>query len=64
MAVGNPLAMEHTVTVGVVSAKGRRIGISPNANASSFEDFIQTDAASTWAIPAARSSTCAARWWG
>jgi len=45
MAVGNPLAMEHTVTVGVVSAKGRRIGISPNANASSFEDFIQTDAA-------------------
>ena len=45
MAVGNPLAMEHTVTVGVVSAKGRRIGISPDPNASSFEDFIQTDAA-------------------
>jgi serine protease Do len=45
MAVGNPLAMEHTVTVGVVSAKGRRIGVSPDPNASSFEDFIQTDAA-------------------
>jgi serine protease Do len=45
MAVGNPLAMGNTVTVGVVSAKGRRIGISSNPNASSFEDFIQTDAA-------------------
>jgi serine protease Do len=45
MAVGNPLAMEHTVTVGVVSAKGRTLGISPDANSRSFEDFIQTDAA-------------------
>ncbi len=45
MAVGNPLAMAHTVTVGVVSAKGRQIGISPDPNVSSFEDYIQTDAA-------------------
>jgi serine protease Do len=45
MAVGNPLAMEHTVTVGVVSAKGRTLGISPDPNSRSFEDFIQTDAA-------------------
>ena len=41
MAVGNPLGMDHTVTVGVVSAKGRTLGISDR----SFENFIQTDAA-------------------
>ncbi len=43
MAVGNPLAMEHTVTVGVVSAKNRTLGLSEATR--SFEDFIQTDAA-------------------
>jgi serine protease Do len=43
MAVGNPLNMEHTVTVGVVSAKGRALGLS--AESTSFENFIQTDAA-------------------
>jgi serine protease Do len=43
MAVGNPLQMAHTVTVGVVSAKGRVLGLSDSG--SSFEDFIQTDAA-------------------
>ena len=42
MAVGNPLNMDHTVTVGVVSAKGRRLGLSTD---SSFENYIQTDAA-------------------
>ena len=41
MAVGNPLNMDHTVTVGIVSAKGRVLGLSD----SSFENFIQTDAA-------------------
>jgi serine protease Do len=41
MAVGNPLNMDHTVTVGVVSAKERVLGVSDNA----FENFIQTDAA-------------------
>lgn len=38
MAVGNPFGLEHTVTVGVVSAKGRMIGGAP------FAKFIQTDA--------------------
>lgn len=42
MAVGNPLNMDHTVTVGVVSAMGRVLGLS---NQTSFENFIQTDAA-------------------
>ncbi len=41
MAVGSPLDLTHSVTVGVVSAKGRSIGI----NDTSFENFIQTDAA-------------------
>ncbi len=39
MAVGNPLNYNHTVTVGVISAKGRRI------SASALDDFLQTDAA-------------------
>lgn len=42
MAIGDPLGLPKTVTVGVVSAKGRSIGISQDT---SFEDFIQTDAA-------------------
>lgn len=42
MAIGNPLLLDHTVTVGVVSAKGRSIGLTRD---SSFENFIQTDAA-------------------
>ncbi|MBW1697951.1 MAG: DegQ family serine endoprotease [Deltaproteobacteria bacterium] len=40
MAIGNPFGLSHTMTVGVVSAKGRTsVGISD------YEDFIQTDAA-------------------
>lgn len=43
MAIGNPLNLEHTVTVGVVSAKGRDIGIG----SADFQlaRLIQTDAA-------------------
>ena len=40
LAMGNPFGLSHTLTVGVVSAKGRTsLGISD------YEDFIQTDAA-------------------
>jgi serine protease Do len=40
IAIGNPFGLSQTVTVGVVSAKGRdRVGIND------YEDFIQTDAA-------------------
>ncbi len=43
LAVGNPLSYEHTVTVGVVSAKGRQLrNLSPDP---SLDNFIQTDAA-------------------
>lgn len=38
MAVGNPFGLDHTVTAGIVSAKGRVIGAGP------YDDFIQTDA--------------------
>ncbi|MEE2775253.1 MAG: trypsin-like peptidase domain-containing protein, partial [Acidobacteriota bacterium] len=42
MAVGSPLTLSQSITVGIVSAKGRsRLGISDR----SFENFIQTDAA-------------------
>ncbi|MFC1748938.1 DegQ family serine endoprotease [Pseudomonadota bacterium] len=40
IALGNPFGLSHTLTVGVVSAKGRSgLGIND------YEDFIQTDAA-------------------
>jgi serine protease Do len=40
IAIGSPFGLSHTVTAGIVSAKGRsRIGLSE------YEDFIQTDAA-------------------
>jgi serine protease Do len=38
MAIGNPFGLMETVTVGVVSAKWRKIGAGP------YDDFIQTDA--------------------
>jgi len=39
MAIGNPFGLSHTVTKGIVSAKGRVIGVGP------YDDLIQTDAA-------------------
>ena len=38
VAIGNPFGLGHTVTTGIVSAKGRAIGAGP------YDDFIQTDA--------------------
>lgn len=40
LAIGNPLGIGQTVTQGIISAKGRRTGLSDG----SFEDFLQTDA--------------------
>jgi serine protease Do len=42
LAVGNPLGIGQTVTMGIISAKGRR---SPSGDNRSYEDFLQTDAA-------------------
>jgi serine protease Do len=43
IAVGNPFQFENTLTVGVISARGRNLGLSEQTR--SFENFIQTDAA-------------------
>ena len=43
IAIGHPFQFENTLTVGVISAKGRALGLSRET--SSFENFIQTDAA-------------------
>src|SRR5437016_1826516 len=43
IAIGNPFQFENTLTVGVISAKGRSLGLSEATR--SFENFIQTDAA-------------------
>lgn len=39
VAIGNPFGLSHTVTAGIVSAKGRVIGVGP------YDNLIQTDAA-------------------
>jgi len=39
LAIGNSLGLSHTVTLGIVSAIGRSLGLTE------YEDFIQTDAA-------------------
>ena len=41
MAVGNPFGLSHTVTAGIVSAKGRKSVLGGD----SYQNFIQTDAA-------------------
>ncbi|HKK34230.1 MAG TPA: trypsin-like peptidase domain-containing protein, partial [Desulfomicrobiaceae bacterium] len=38
MAIGNPFGLDHTVTAGIISAKGRTIGAGP------YDNFLQTDA--------------------
>ncbi len=40
LAMGNPFGLSHTVTAGIISAKGRA-----NMGIADYEDFIQTDAA-------------------
>jgi len=39
LAIGNPFGFDHSVTVGIVSGKGRVLGSGP------YDDYIQTDAA-------------------
>lgn len=40
LALGNPLGVGQTVSMGIISAKGRSTGLGDG----SFEDFLQTDA--------------------
>jgi len=41
LAIGNPFGLDHTLTVGVISALGREI---QSLNSTTIEDVIQTDA--------------------
>lgn len=43
MAIGNPFYLGHTATVGIVSAKSRRINV-PGEDSSTYSNYIQTDA--------------------
>lgn len=43
LAIGNPFGLENTVTAGIVSAKGRQLGLG--GNVPEYQDFIQTDTA-------------------
>lgn len=45
LAVGFPLNLDATVTAGIVSAKGRSLGINQRQSNRAIESFIQTDAA-------------------
>src|ERR1700733_15005005 len=46
LAVGYPLNLETTVTAGIISAKGRSLGLNKGTRTSSpVESFLQTDAA-------------------
>lgn len=56
LAIGSPFGFDHSVTAGIVSAKGRNL---PNEN---YVPFIQTDVAINPAIRVARCSTSMVKW--
>jgi Do/DeqQ family serine protease len=45
LAIGNPLGLGQTVTMGIVSAKNRSLGTTLGDIEAKYQDFIQTDAA-------------------
>lgn len=45
LAIGNPFGIGQTVTMGIVSAKGRTLAQGMDRRDQRYEDFIQTDAA-------------------
>lgn len=45
IAVGNPYGLDHTVTVGVISATGRPLQIRDSNRTRTYQNLIQTDAA-------------------
>ncbi|WP_240731615.1 MULTISPECIES: Do family serine endopeptidase [Hymenobacter] len=44
LAIGNPFNLNSTVTAGIISAKGRNIGILQREDRMGLESFLQTDA--------------------
>ncbi|MBX2921216.1 MAG: trypsin-like peptidase domain-containing protein [Chitinophagaceae bacterium] len=45
LAIGYPLNLETTVTAGIISAKGRNLGLNARRSQTPIEAFLQTDAA-------------------
>lgn len=45
IAIGNPYGLDHTVTVGVVSAKGRPVNIPTEEGMRRYKNLMQTDTA-------------------
>ncbi len=45
VAIGNPYGLDHTVTLGIISAKGRPIIAGGGGNGQVYDDMLQTDAA-------------------
>ncbi|MFT3946051.1 MAG: trypsin-like peptidase domain-containing protein [Agriterribacter sp.] len=45
LAIGYPLNLETTVTAGIISAKGRTLGLNSRKSQAPIESYIQTDAA-------------------
>ncbi len=45
LAIGYPLNLETTVTAGIISAKGRTLGLNARRSQTPIEYFLQTDAA-------------------
>ena len=56
LAIGNPFGIGQTVSMGIISAKGR-YGINPNP----YDDFIQTDAAINPGNSGGSSCRCGSR---
>jgi serine protease Do len=44
MAIGNPFGLSHTVSAGIISAKGRTIADVKGLDEAGYYDFLQTDA--------------------
>jgi Do/DeqQ family serine protease len=44
IAIGNPFGLDHTLTVGVISATGRSVELPHVVGVAAYETFIQTDA--------------------
>lgn len=44
VAIGNPFALSHTVSAGIISARGRTISDVKGLDESGYYDFLQTDA--------------------
>jgi serine protease Do len=44
VAIGNPFALAHTVSAGILSAKGRTLSDVKGLDESGYYDFLQTDA--------------------